>query len=66
MFIRKGSMLIEILFVVTVISVLISLLLPAIQVAREAAKQASYSNTLKQQDILPINLDQRGETLKID
>src|SRR4051812_28241662 len=54
---RRAFTLVELLVVIAIIGILVALLLPAIQAAREASRRASCLNKIRQLSIAVMNFE---------
>jgi prepilin-type N-terminal cleavage/methylation domain-containing protein len=60
---RGGFTLVELLVVIAIIGVLVALLLPAIQAAREAARRSDCTNRMRQIGLAALNYESAKQTL---
>ena len=62
---RRGFTLVELLVVIAIIGILVALLLPAIQAAREAARRSQCTNKMKQLGLAVLNYESARKVLPL-
>src|SRR5690348_11561425 len=63
---NRGFTLVELLVVIAIIGILVALLLPAIQAAREAARRSQCSNNMKNLALAVLNFESSKKRLPMD
>ncbi|MEX2309027.1 MAG: DUF1559 domain-containing protein [Pirellulales bacterium] len=64
-YLLRGFTLVELLVVIAIIGILVALLLPAIQAAREAARRAQCSNNIKNVALAVLNYESSNKVLPV-